>query len=62
MSLHVPTGRRRGSLNENGYTDIAFAWELFDALVFSLTVAQTLKMREQHNMETSLSGNGAFWL
>ncbi|KAN0136843.1 hypothetical protein V8E53_005284 [Lactarius tabidus] len=40
---------------------LAFAWEtqaLFDALVFTLIVTRTLKMRKLHNMEFSLSGMG----
>jgi hypothetical protein len=48
-------------LFKNSGIHLAFAWEaqaLFDALVFTLTVTRTLKMRKLHNMEISLSGKG----
>ncbi|KAI9432964.1 hypothetical protein H4582DRAFT_2082796 [Lactarius indigo] len=46
---------------KNSGIHLAFAWEaqaIFDALVFSLTVMRTLKMRKLHNMEINLSGMG----
>jgi len=48
-------------MSETTGIHLAFAWEaqaIFDALVFTLTVTRTLKMRKLHNMEISLSGTG----
>jgi hypothetical protein len=53
-------GHKHSNIKQK-HADLAFAWEaqaLFDALVFTLTVTRTLKMRKLHNMEISLSGKG----